>query len=319
MTGRSRLAALSGGLALVASMLLPVFSAPAAHARDMGTVTLAEGEIKELTYLPVPGNNPANQQRDPATCRGVVAGTGGQTDPVTNLVSVPYCDTVRLVVSPPKDPDLGYFVQIQMLWETRTEQEVPTQGEMTDNDMDLFVYKVPYDTAKKDDENMETSGATGAQPETAYTSGPIVDLTIVNFLGVNTGYKLKFTYVTDEEVHPFESLAEEFRPSEEFVAPAEEVVVPSVFSAPAALAGPIDISPGLGLVGVDDPFGLAAPVSEASGTRALELIKPEAAVAGPPRPVSTGTALLWLALVPGALFGSVAYFLMRRRRAFTLR
>lgn len=294
----ARLKAIAAVIALAAGGLL-VTSGSNVGALDQGSMTVGPGQSVSKQFPIIAANNPANQAHDPATCR-----------------LSPYCDTIRLNIIHPEDPDVGWFVRVQMGWTTRAEADVPTQGEMTDNDMDMFIYQVPYDDNKPDSENELTHGATGAQPETAYVDkATAVDIVVVNFLGLNTdGYKLTVTFVTEDTFTPFESVEDESfpTPSESLAPLIEEAAAeePPPAEAPPTLAS----APSLSRVGVDDPFGLSTGAATAPPQVSL-LREVENTASAPPEPVSTGLAMLWLAVVPGALLGSVALFLIRRRRS----
>lgn len=295
------------GIAAVAAILAAGSLFPGGHAEalDQGSLYIEEGQSIEKQFPIIAGNNPANAASDPEKCK----------------VS-PYCDTIRLKVQPPSDPDLGFFVRIVMSWTTRAEVDTTSavQGEMTDNDMDMFVYRVPYDSTKTAKQNEVASGATGAQPETAYISDLEVDIVVVNFVGVNTdGYKLKITYVLDTTFTPFELLEDESGPTaqEESFAPTEAPIDLSgaveAIAAPAAVESPRTLSD----VGVDDPFGLSglAATTKPPDTSVNLLREIDNAAAAKPEPVSTATAMLWLAVVPGALLAGAMLFLARRRSA----
>lgn len=269
---------------------------------EQAALTISEGESFSRQYLTVPGNNPANQAYDPQTCK-----------------LAPYCDTVRLTIRPPSDPDTGYFVRIQLSWKTRAETDVPTQGEMTNNDMDMFVFRTPYDPTKGNDEQEVATGATGAQPETAYVSpAGDYDIVIVNFIGVNEeGYKLTLTYVSETVFTPPE-LLDDFRPQEDVtVDDTSGTAVPSAPVAPlvdaplAAAAAPPAVFLGGGAF--DDPFGLTTPIAGISAAAQRLLAGPQDGPPPPPGPVSTLSVVLWLAIVPMAVLGSGGWVLSRRR------
>lgn len=294
---RSVLQTTGSVMALVALIAVGlVFGESTAGAARHGELTIHPGEVLEERYPTIVGNNPANQASNPESCQTAI-----------------YCDVIRLNIVQPDDPDQGYFVRIQMSWATRAEQDVPELGEMTDNDMDMFLYKVPYDPDGDDQDQQITSGATGAQPETAYVSAEATDIVVVNYLGLNTeGYKLKITYVLDETFTPFE-LLEDDSPLPDLSSAVEAVVDAPPPPAPEPVVAAV-ASPGLTTVGVDDPFGLSAV--GASRTAPVDLFRPvEAVAAGPAKPVSAAVALLWLAVVPGALLGSAALFLKRRQKS----
>ncbi|HEX9969711.1 MAG TPA: hypothetical protein VGB03_06195 [Acidimicrobiales bacterium] len=292
--------ALFGVASVVISVLVIV--TPGA-ALEQPPLTIRENESFTRQYLTIAGNNPANEAYDPPTCR-----------------LAPYCDVIRLTIHPPADPNTGYFVRVQVSWTTQVETEVPTQGEFTNNDLDLFIFNVPYDPDASEDEQQASRSATGAQPETAYVSpAGDYDIVVVNFVGVNeNGYKLTLTYVTETEFTPFE-LLEDFRP------PTDEAVIDtsgtpaSVPQAPAAVEPePMALASApptvfLGSGAFDDPFGLNTPIASVSAAARNLLAGPQNGPAPPPGPVSTSAILLWLVVVPTAALGAGGWFLARRR------
>lgn len=297
---------LAAALVVGSATLVP---APQVGAKDHGVVKLKPGDAITIGYPAVEVANTTNEASDPETCR---------TDPVGQQ----YCDAIRVEVEKPSN-GLGYFIQVQMGWETRVDQKgVPIFDQVTDNDMDLSAYNIPYDTEKTSTENQHASGgATTKQPEILYiTPDPAVDLVVVNYLGVNNGYTMKFTYVVDEVFKPFESLDPAFQPAVVTPPVAEPVAVAPV-AAPAPPAREIvDANPSLSMVGVDDPFGLEAPLKD--GRPALNLIRQPTQAAASTRdapPESTVMVLLWLAVVPGGILGAVAVGLYRRRQGFSVR
>lgn len=297
---------LAAALIVGSATLVP---SPQAGAKDHPVVKLKPGDVITLGYPAIDVPNTTNEASDPETCR---------TDPLGQQ----YCDAIRVEVEKPPN-GLGYFIQVQMAWETRVDQKgVPNFEQLTDNDMDLWAYNIPYDKEKTSTENEHASGgATTKQPEVLYiTPDPVVDLVVVNYIGVNTGYTLKFTYVVDEVFTPFESLDPTFQPAVVTPPVAEPVAVAPV-AAPAPPAPQVvDANPSLSMVGVDDPFGLEAPLKD--GRPALNLIRQPTQAAANTRdapPESTAMVLLWLAVVPGGILGAVAVALYRRRQGFSVR
>ncbi|MBW3668536.1 MAG: hypothetical protein KY443_04910 [Actinobacteria bacterium] len=265
---------------------------------------IGEGESFTRQYPTIPGNNPANQAYDPETCR-----------------LAPYCDVIRLTILPPASSDTSYFVRIQLGWKTRAEVDVPVEGEVTNNDLDMFIFQVPYDKSKRIRQNQVASGATAAQPETAYVSpADDYDIVVVNFVGVNEeGYRLTLTYVAETVFTPFE-LLEDFRPTTD--EPVTDTSGTPVPSGPAAapsveqVTGGGSVAPPMLFLGggpFDDPFGLATPIASISAAARNVLAGPQAGPAPPPGPVSALSALVWLGLVPMAVVATGGWVLARRR------
>ena len=289
-----------GAVMAVAAVFGPVgtIATPPAAALTKPAVTIGEGESFEVTYTTIGGNNPANQAHRPETCATSV-----------------YCDVIRLTIKPPQDPAAGYFVRIQMAWKTRAETDVPGLGEMTNNDMDMYVYQVPYDTTKDDNENTVASGASGAQPEVAYVApAGDYDIVVVNFLGVNEeGYKLAFTYVTETDFTPFELLDDGVTPvidtSGEPVPSAAAPALPSLGASPF-IQPQIDLTP---LTNFDDPFGLGRPIAGVSQAGDIFRRANEERAIAAAKPVSAATAIFWLVVFPLLLVGLAGAFFLRRR------
>lgn len=284
-------------LLVLAGMVGALFvMSTAAEALEKPAVTVNENDSFERKYDIIAGNNPLGSAHTPEVCKTSV-----------------YCDVIPLTITKPANPDFGYFVRIQMLWKTRAETDVPRLGEMTNNDMDMYVYLTPYDTNKEDQQNQAASGATGAQPEVAYVD-PAGDynIVVVNFLGVNEeGYTLIFTYVTETVFTPFE-LLDDGRPApvaENVSGPVVPPLLPSLAPTPF-----LPVAPGLAAVAnFDDPFGLGRRLG--SNLEAGDIFRraDNAAVLAAAKPVSAAAAMFWLVGFPLLLVGLGGAFFMRRR------
>ncbi len=159
---------------------------------------------------------------------------------------------------------------------------------------------------------------------------------VFNYVGPNTGYKLKVEYKPEAIVPPFESLAPDFSavatPPVPFEPPVEltepetptlpidtsgvEETPPATAPAPPVEAAPAPLTP----VAVDpdpdftnfadDAFDeqLAAPTTDV-------LIEKQVKAVGPPKPPSAGSLVFWLAIVPLLLLGSGGFWLSRKGSA----
>ena len=203
-------AAAVGTLATLAAASWLTWVAPPVQALEREGLTIGQDEVVEAEYGPVVGNNPANAAHTPAECRV-------QT----------YCDSIPLeVVVPPGIPeDEEYFIQVLLEWETRQAPPDPVlspEGYAL-NDMDMFIYTDPAtpEEAESRGHTPDTvgdpyvaAGASGGTPEQAFMFKPEGKywINIVNFIGANTGFKLKLTWVSESFPSPFEKLAPEFTP-----------------------------------------------------------------------------------------------------------
>lgn len=301
----------SGALAvmLAAAAALVTFVVPPAGALARPGITLTEDEIKEVAFPGIAGNNPANDLHTPEQC---------------NISA--YCDTIPVTIVRPVDFDdtQDYFVQFQMTWDT---QKIPSvlepSGEMTVNDMDMFIYNDPIqEDAGEDQDGVISSGGTQSEPEIAYLSAPAgnYSIVVVNFAGVNRGYTIKLTWVSETIRNPFESLAPGYRPptptQPATLTPARPAVpVGGAFEAPP-LAAP-SLTPALDAA--DAAFDSGFEDSDFGATLAAPaLVDFAPASVEKPAPPSGLAVVLWMLVLPLAVtaFGGT---LLSRRSASLLR
>ena len=203
-------AAAVGTLATLAAASWLTWVAPPAQALEREGLVIGQDEVVEAEYGPVVANNPANAAHTPAECR-VQA----------------YCDSIPLevVVPPGITEEEEYFIHVLLEWETRQAPPDPVlspEGYAL-NDMDMFIYTDPPTaeeaeargaTPESEGDPYVANGASGGTPEQAFMFKPKGKywINIVNFIGANTGFKLKLTWVSESFPSPFEKLAPEFSP-----------------------------------------------------------------------------------------------------------
>lgn len=280
------------GLALVAA-------APAQAQLRTG-IKVVEGQVVEKEYPPIPGSYPVAPTVNwtPGGCNNAAVGN--------------VCDTVPIEIVVPKlGPVDDFFVTIAVSWPDPT-------GE---NDIDIYLW---------DDEQVKKAkGSSGwtEQSRSAGSSNPEVikqfaptlgkyNLTVVNWVGPNLGYKVRAFITKVEFDPPFELLAPDLRPPSDSSG-KNDTVAPVDYSAtppPGASGGPI--APSFGEVPIEPDasldFGpsdfaqaIAAPPQIRTGVQANRR---------PPRPVPGAVAAFWLGGVPLVLTGAAVLVLARRRR-----
>lgn len=291
------------------------------------TIRVTENQTVEKDFGPLPSMNPlpglpnpAPKLYTPESCRQAT-----------------FCDVIPLeVVLPPtlKKSD-EFFVHVQLEWQTSQIPGVDPYSKPQDvNDLDLYVWDDPLPET-----GMPTqASATAAQPEKLRLFRPTkgkYSIVVFNYLGPNTGYKLKVEYKPEAIVPPFESLAPEFTPP--VVTPVFEPPVELPEEAPAPL--PIDTSgqddtppatippapvetapPVLAPVTIDpdpdftnfadDAFDeqLAAPTTDILKEKQVKAV-------GPPKPASTSSLVFWLAIVPMLLVAAAGLWLSKKGSA----
>lgn len=299
----------AGALAVVtataAAML--TFVMPSAGAMAQPRMTLTEGEVKEVTFPGIVGSNPAGAGQDPTTCN-----------------SSTYCDTIPVTfVRPPGfDDSQDYFVQIRLSWDT---QKVPNplapSGERAANDdLDMFIYNDPIqEDAGPGKNGVVSKSDTGTEPEFAYLVAPEGDysVVVVNFVGVNTGYTIKLTWVSETITSPFESLAPGATPKRPIgsstpMPPRPSALPPSDtsdFEWPPLAAPVLDLAS----IEADQAFDTGFEPSEFGDTLAAppQVSFRPASVVNPDPP--SGIALvLWLLVLPLAAIAFGGTHLSRR-------
>lgn len=300
---------ISGVLAVVtaAAATMLTFVVPPASALPQQRITLAEDEIKEVTYPGIAGNNPANDLHTPEQC---------------NISA--YCDTIPVTIVRPADFDetQDYFVQFQMSWESeKIPDALEPSGERAVNDMDMFIYNDPIqEDAGPEQDGVITSGASGGEPEIAYLSLPEgnYSIVVVNFVGVNTAYTIKLTWVSETITTPFESLAPGFTPNRPTSASAptapRPVPVPPVdtgtgFHVPPLAAPSLEVAP----VEPDTAFDTGFEPSQFDDTLAAPTqVAFEPASVTDPDPPSGVVLVLWLLVLPLGVIAFGGAYLSRR-------
>lgn len=291
------------------------FVAPPAQAIEREGLVIGQDQIVEAEYGTIAANNPAGAAHSPDECR-IQA----------------YCDAIPLEVIVPDSitEEDEYFIQVLLTWETEQAPGDPVlepEGYAL-NDLDMFIYTDPATEAEAEarghtpdttSDPYVASGASGSTPEQAFLFKPKGKywINIVNFIGVNTGFKLKLTWVSEAFPSPFERLAPEFAPSTTVprsttttTRPAPVVVdegPPPTFAAPTPSLAPVEI-------GTDDDFDPdefdTSDFDDELSAPALLDLTPAAARPAPP----SGAALFfWLLALPLSLTAAGGFLLSRRR------
>lgn len=276
----------------------------------------------------------------------------------------PYCHVIPLEVVPASNLEESdeFFVTVELAWETQKieegpevtvpgEKPEPLYSEQKFNDLDMYVWDDPM--PEEGEIEPEELAATDKIPEAARMYRPTkgrYQIVVVNYVGPNTGYKIKATYKTEKIEAPFELLEPSFSPPvTPITGPATPVTVPEDDSyldelpaAPtksAASAPPVDSDvtstpmvsgePGAALPSLspvfiepdedfadfaDSAFDDELAAGPGSGLSAAEevLRQRQAAAVGPVKPASAGSLVFWLALVPIAILGGAGAALWRR-------
>ena len=321
LAGSATTAVLFGLLAL--SPAMPV----SALDQAANTIRVTENQTVEKEFAPLPTMNPlpgapapAPKLNTPDTCRQAT-----------------YCDVIPLeVVLPPtlKKSD-EFFVTVSLGWTTQQLPATDYTKAQDINDLDLYVWNDPVAETGEPAQ----AGATAAQPENARLFRPSkgkYSIVVFNYMGPNTGYKLKVEYKPEAIVPPFESLAPEFNPSVPppvpFEPPVELPEAPPVLPIDTsgteetppvtAPAPPVEATPPPSLTTVaidpdpdftnfaDDAFDeqLAAPTTDVLTEKQVKSV-------GPPKPASTSSLVFWLAIVPLLLLASAGFWLSKKGSA----
>jgi hypothetical protein len=288
------------------------------------------------------GTNAGALQQDPLTATptapatqtyGPLAGGGGGTtvdrgtfvDPETCATSA-YCDIIPVHVdSSSLDPDREeWFVNFEVSWETQV-LEVPAYGDLSANDLDIYVFTDPYDDSAGPDEDGDlggAAGATGSEPEKIglRNAGGDFLLAVNNFNGANTGYSVNVSFDVRPYPNPFESLPPDssggLLPSRPAAGPFRAPPPPSFAGVPDPAFTTPTPAPDLSLGGdaPDSSFG------EDPGTNSFDeaLASPDTVPVSSAAPATfaapSGLALvLWLLVLPLALVALGSGLLARRQ------
>ena len=322
-TSLPRLRRIAGpGVLAVVLVTLGTPRAPVSALEDPG-LRIEPNQTIEQEYKPIVGQNPVptNPLQKPDDCRKAI-----------------YCQVIplQIVVPPNTDDSVDFVIRGELSWETQTIPATPATGSSAVNDMDLYVWDDPQGTEPL------AAGATQKQPESLRLFRPTkghYQLVVVNYVGPNTGYRLKLSYTTERLVPPFESLDPSFQPpatpveappaappvdlsdvpaappeKDKFVhppAPPPPAPAPEPVAAPAPLA-PVPVEPDPDYTNFSDSKfdeSLAAPAQ----TDVLQ--EKQARVTGPAPPASAGSLVFWLAVVPLLLAAGAGFWLTRRGSA----
>jgi len=293
-------------------------------------IRVGENQTVEKTFGPIPGQHPI-----PAT----PPAPAPRLDTPDDCRKLPYCDVVPLeVVLPPTlRPSDEFFVTVELNWDTTTIPATLYTKPRRVNDLDLYVWTDP-----QGDQPIRES-ATDALPEQLKLFRPSkgrYSIVVMNYVGPNSGYRLKVSYVPEKIVPPFESLDPGYVPPVLSPPAPEPVTAPVDLSAepaappppdrypvvepapPAPPAPPVEATPAPltpVAVGPDPDFSnfddnafdrqLAAP--PASDV----LVEKQVKAVGPPKPASTASLMVWLVLLPLLLVAAGGFWLSRKGSA----
>jgi hypothetical protein len=309
-------------VAAAAVFALAALSAPPlpAGALPQAGIRVEADQTVEREYQPIPLANPA--PATPAT---------NPTSPESCKTSA-YCDTIPLEISVPADLEEAdeFFVTVELIWQTMNTpgigQGTPAEVKETAvNDLDLYVWEDPQGT-----EDIARS-ASSTSPEKLRMFRPVkgrYQIVVNNYLGPNTGYKLKVTYKPEAITTPFESLDPGYIPPppepEVPVTPpldfsAEPEVAPAPVAAPApppepAPAPPAPLTPAPVEPDADFAAGIDSSLDEelAALPESDVLEQRQTVAAGPPKPASGSALVFWLLLLPLALVAGAGLWLAKR-------
>ncbi|HYH51726.1 MAG TPA: hypothetical protein VEG38_19450 [Acidimicrobiia bacterium] len=296
------------------------------------TIRVTENQTVEKEFGPIAMANPA----PPVPAAVPVP----QSNTPENCKQATYCDVIPLEIVLPPDfkPNDEFFVTVFLDWKTDQLPGVKVgEAEYREpediNDLDLYVWNDPPAEAPVQ------QGATKVRPEQARFFRPDkgkYSIVVFNYIGPNTGYKLRVEYKKEDIVPPFELLPPEFNPvaippqpfeppveltepeaptlpidTSEFAAPTDTTPpAPPVETKPSPLT-PVAIDPDPDFTDfADDEFDeqLAAPSSDVLQEKQVKAV-------GPPEPASTTSLVFWLAIVPILLLAGGGIWLSRKGSA----
>lgn len=304
----TRLAA-AGCLASLATATYLTVSAPASGALTQEGIVLHQDEIVEAAYGPILASNPT----------GVAFGSDTTTPEVCKTAA--YCDVIPLEVVRPASlgPDDEYFVQVFLDWETESDPVLDTSL----NDLDLYLYTDPPTvdeavarghTPDDDADPWISSSGSSTPEETLYSFRPHGDyiIKIINWSGVNTGYTLKLTWVSESFPTPFESLAPEFVPRATTTTRPVTTTTTTIVRPPQTDSTPVSLAPVV--IEDDADFDLTQfEDDEFDDQLAAPEILDLTPIASTPREPSGAALLFWMLAAPlGALALGGAWVLRHR-------
>ena len=284
----------------VAAVILPATPSPA---MEHDPIRISEGKVVEREYPAIPGAFPVAPD--------VNWTPGGCSDPTAGGTQ---CDTIPLeVVVPNLGPVDDFYVTIELSWED-------PEGLA---DLDLYLWDDKQTQASQGDTTPSwtklNQSASTANPEILKQFDPRLgkyNITVLNWAGPNTGYKLKVFITIAEFEEPFELLAPNFTTPEDTSDGSEAVqpfdysaVDPATPSAPIAPTfGELPVQPDTSLDFGPSDFDQAIAAPPRPFTPSSRLNQ------RPPRPVPGAVAAFWFGAVPLVLVGGAVLLLSRRRR-----
>jgi len=300
----TRLSAAAGVACLAIGGVLTVL-APAG-ALEQERISLSEAGEYVYDFAPIIGTNPgptvdASMTVDSTVCSGVG------------------CDVIPVTFKRPPTTDEDYFVTVVLEWSTTEIENVPVQGDTAVNDLDFYVQNDPIvEDSGPDEDGFAYKSATAGMPERINMFSPEGDFNffVVNYNGVNTGYRLKFNVITDDLPDSiFESLPPVFsggaapapRPTTTIPAPSFDVAPPPTVDIAPATPPVADSSfdTGFGDGGESLEDQLAAP----------EAVTIQPVAASRPSAPSNLALLFWMAAVPLVVVALLGAFVLRRQKA----
>lgn len=324
----------------VAALGLTLVPASPAMALEGERIVLRaeEGETFSADYGPMP-----------------VPDTGGALTHPGDCALAPSCTEIPLTVVLPDDFDKDndeFFLNFTAAWEGNA--DLVAAGSQ---DLDITFWTLRPNAETGEPEYVEVgSAATAAQPERArlfnFIEGEYV-ITVVNFLGVNTGFRLSFDYVDvslPDDFDPFDGAGAGGSSGSSSSSSESQTIggggagdngsSPSLFT-PSRVAD-LELDPSApspstpaGLAGAGDAFGfgLAATPGDAglgdfgsfnefqkdlnaeASPSPIDLLAASRRKLGPPADVGAPVLVFWLLLVPLVLGAFAIAFVYRRRPA----
>ena len=309
-----RLSAAGALVCLLAASWL-TFTAPSASAFEQEGIYLEKDGSISATFPPIAANNASNEAQDNETCK-----------------ASPYCDTIPVTIE--EDPTVAeddeYFVVVTLTWESPKAPPDPVlapSGGVAVNDLDTYMYQVPITDTRhtnEDGEDYMAHSGTQEEPEQFFMFKPHgeYELVVVNYLGVNQGYTVEMTWVSESFEAPFESLAPSFTPPRRASPAPKPIPTTSTTTPPFATPmapditdAPVTLTPAeIDLDSADDGFGQFESDSDFEDELAAPApidLTPASVDKG--KPPSGAVLLLWFLAFPLLLMATFSGVLLRRR------
>lgn len=254
----------------------------------------------------------------------IVGDHPGSQDPVDLLspdtCAAAGCDYIPVDIKTPPGlaPNGDWFVQVSLSWQTQQVDNVPLEGSLDSDDLDLWIAGDPVvEDAGPNQDGFTYYSAGTSEPEkvTMYEPAGKWSFYVVNATGVNTGYTLTFNVITDDIPSTiFESLPPSFSGGGYLDTPTTTTPPPAVAVAPAPK---VDIRPAT----PPQPDTSFTPTASNDSTLkdALGIIRQAQQAStskrAPAAPPSNLALLSWLVAFPLAIFALAGAVLLRRQRS----